>query len=126
MRLIYLGSPYNHADETVRAQRLRIVQDALAFFAISAQNICIYSPIAHWSGVATNHALPHGFEFWSQRDFHMIRQSTALWILTTEGWKDSYGLRQEREFADSIKKPTLFVIRDDAGFHVADTEPEPT
>lgn len=124
MRLIYLGSPYTHTLRKIRKARVAKVREALAYFANNAKNLCLYSPISHWAGVAEDHELPHDFTFWVQQDFHMIRQSTALWVLTVPGWKQSYGLRQEIEFASDLKKPVLYVVQVDSDFHVYDSEPE--
>lgn len=120
MRLVYLGSPYHSTEERIRRQRVKKVQEALAYFANNTDNLCIYSPISHWSGVADSHELPHDFRFWLQQDFHMIRVSTALWILTIDGWKESYGLEQEMEFAESISKPIVYVEETDTGFVLRD------
>ncbi len=126
MRLIYLGSPYSHKEEDVRRQRVIDAAEVLAHYATVGKNLCLYSPIVHWSTVAFAHDLPHDLDFWMQQDFHMIRLSTALWVLTSEGWEESFGLNQEIEFAESIGRETFYVIKDSPGFYVTDARPTRT
>ncbi len=120
MRLIYLGSPYTDPDKAVMEERLSVNRKALAHFANNSQNLCVYSPLVHWSSVADAHDLPHDFSFWMTQDFHMIRQANALWILAIDGWHKSYGLSQEIEFAESIDRPINFVIPNRFGFVLRD------
>lgn len=123
MRLIYLAGPYSHEDKLVRQRRVQSHAAALAFFANRTEQLCLYSPIVHWHGVAHDHELPHDFSFWMQQDFHMIKQATAMWVLLLDGWRDSYGLSQELEFAKSINRDILAVnVRGDE-FILADAMP---
>ena len=55
MRLIYLAGPYSHDEDSVKKKRVQEMEKALAFFARTAPNLCLYSPIVHWSSVAFNH-----------------------------------------------------------------------
>lgn len=120
MRLIYLAGPYFHKDEKVRQKRLRGFEDALAYFMNTARNLCMYSPIVHWSNIATRHDLPHNAAFWLQQDFFMIKQASAMWVLTMEGWKDSYGLSQELEYAHDIGRDVVYVVKDEGSFFLCD------
>lgn len=109
MRLIYLASPYNDPSPTIREARKEAVADCMAYFARTAADVCIYSPIMNWGYVAVKHTLPHSFDFWAQQDFHMIQKSRAVWVLKVEGWEDSYGIRQEMEYANNINRPLFYV-----------------
>jgi len=120
MRLIYLAGPYSHDEEKVRRERVDYQAKVMAYFADTTRNLCLYSPIVQWSAVASAHELPHDFNFWMQQDFHMIRLSTAVWVVTMEGWLDSFGLAQELEFAADTGKDVLYVVEDSKGFHLRD------
>ncbi len=124
MRLIYLAGPYSHKEESVRRERLDQHAAAAAYFAHNAENLCVYSPIAHWSAIASRHDLPHDFNFWIRQDFFMIDKSAALWVLTIDGWKESYGLSQEIEFALDIQKPVYYVVREGTDYVLRDTRPD--
>ena len=120
MRLIYLAGPYSHKSKYIMKRRRAAFADVVAYYMAIAENICIFSPILHNAAVADQHDLPHNFNFWAQRDFHMIKQSTAMWVLTLDGWKESYGLRQEVEYADSINREVLFVRKECESFILTD------
>ena len=123
MRLIYLAGPYSHKSEEVRQQRLKQHAEILAYFANTADNLCLYSPIVHWHGVAQDFDLPHDFSFWMQQDFHMIKLATAMWVSTLDGWQKSYGLSQELEYARDIGREVFYVIPHHNEFHITDAEP---
>lgn len=109
MRLIYLGSPYSHKSKNMRLVRRKEVGECLAYFAMTAPEIYLFSPIAHWGEVADNNNLPHDFDFWAQRDFFTIRQAHSMWVLDIPGREESYGVRQEIEYAQAIGKPVMLV-----------------
>lgn len=123
MRLIYLGGPYSHKNKEVMKERVNEAARVLAYFASTAKNLILYSPIVQWSTVAFAHELPHDFNFWKQQDFHMIRQSTAMWVLPLIGWRNSFGLSQELEYARDIGKEVLFVVPEKEIFVLTPDEP---
>jgi len=124
MRLIYLAGPYSHKKENVRQERLSKHAQVLAYFAHHAKSLHLYSPIVHWHGVASEHELPKDFNFWMEHDFFMIRLSSAVWVITSDGWKTSFGLEQEMAFAQDIKKEIFYVIEESPKFHITDTRPD--
>jgi Domain of unknown function (DUF1937) len=121
MRLIYLAGPYTHKDKDIMQERVDQTIECLAYFCNHAKGLCLYSPVVHWNQVATKHTLPHDFTYWIQQDFHMIKKSTAMWILTLDGWQGSYGLGQEVEYADSINREILYVKKEKDSFVLTDT-----
>ena len=123
MRLIYLGGPYSDENKELMKERVDKQAHALAYFARTADNLVLYSPIVHWSYVEFTYELPHDFNFWKQQDFHMIRQATAMWVLALDGWKESFGLGQEIEYARDIGKEVMFVIPDESAYFLTDVEP---
>lgn len=110
MRLIYLGSPYSHKQTSIMHLRVSVTAHCMAHFRRSASELVLYSPIVQWSRVAFENDLPHDFETWKQHDFFMIRKSSALWVLTIDGWRESYGVQQEMEFAKDINTPIMYVV----------------
>ena len=130
MRLIYLGSPYFHKSQSVMDRRVRLTAHCMAHFRRTAENIVIYSPIVQWSRVALENNLSHEFKTWAQHDFFMIRKASVLWALTIPGWKESFGLSQEIEYAKDIGHEVLYVIPEgmdtDGGPNYVLTPDEPT
>jgi hypothetical protein len=126
MRLIYLAGPYSDKDESVRQQRVDKLAEAIAYFMNVAENLFLFSPILHHYKIANNHSLPHDFKFWAQRDFFMIRQASALWVLTISGWDTSFGVAQEIEFAESLGRDIFYVSDSPTDYYVSDVRPDPT
>ena len=124
MRLIYLGSPYSSKHKIRMIDRMNSTQHCLAHYRRTAPELVLYSPIALWAPIANDHDLAHGFDTWAQQDFFMIRKSSALWILTIDGWKESYGLLQEIEYAHDISKPIMYVIQDSTGYVLTSDRPD--
>lgn len=126
MRLIYLTGPYSDPETEVREQRVRVYQEALSFFSNTAKNLCMYSPIVHWHGVPRSFEFAHAFDYWLQQDFHMIRLSTAIWVMALPGWQKSYELSQELDYAQDLGKSILYVIKEENNFHLTDNIPSPS
>lgn len=111
MRLIYLAHPY-HApgDPGLMEHRVEQARKMMALIARTVPDVCAYAPILQWHDVAKSYELPKDFPFWQQRDFFMIKKSSAMWVLPLPGWEDSFGLGQEIEFAIDINKPWFFAL----------------
>ena len=124
MRLVYLAGPYSHQDKDIVQQRVNNYAAAVAYFMNTAENIYVFSPVLQCFHVANRHKLPHDFSFWAERDFFMIKKSTAMWVLTLDGWQESYGLSQELEYAESINRDILYVVQDSDTFHLRDSKPD--
>ena len=118
-----MGGPYSHKSPMVMKERVDQQAHALAHFARTAENLVIYSPVVHWSAVAFANDLPHDFNFWKQQDFHMIRQATAMWVVTLAGWQESFGLQQEIEYARDIGREVMYVIPEDSIYILTPDEP---
>lgn len=95
----------------------------MVHFRQKGANVVLYSPIIQWARAAQEHDLPHGFEAWAQYDFFMIKKASALWILTLAGWRKSYGLGQEIEYAKDIGREVLYVIPEDDSYFLTSDEP---
>lgn len=125
MRLIYLGSPYFSNSKDIMDVRVRHAEHCMAHFRRTASEVVVYSPIVQWSSVAHNHELPHDFDSWAQQDFFMIRKASAIWVLTISGWKESYGLSQELEYAADIGKPVMYIIPEEQSTNYVLTSDRP-
>ncbi len=123
MRLIYLAGPYTDKDKKIVQQRIDWLADAVAYFMTTAPDLYVFSPILQCFYVARQHELPHDFQFWAQRDFFMIKKSAAMWVLMLPGWKDSFGVSQEIEYAESIGRDVFYVNQDLAEYVVMDARP---
>lgn len=106
--VVYIGSPYTHADSGVQISRWAQISQIVAL--LINEGHWPYSPIAHSHSVATYGNLEGHFDFWQDFDREMIRRTDEFWIALIDGWRDSKGLKAEQEFAKAIGKPVKFVV----------------
>lgn len=104
--MIYLASPYSHADASVRERRFDAACVAAAFFMRTGQSV--FSPIVH-SHPLVRYGLPTDWEFWKSHDCEHLRRCDCVIVLTLEGWKDSRGVRAEIELANELHLPVHYV-----------------
>lgn len=102
--MIYLASPYTHADKGIMHQRFVEVERATA--GLMAKRIHVYSPIVHCHELARNFSLPTDFDYWKSYNFDMIRRCDSFLILNIDGWVESKGVQGERKFAELCQLPT--------------------
>jgi len=100
MELLYLASPYTHADESVMEKRHLETCYAARDMMTEWRNV--YSPILHNHFMAKMGGLPVDFDYWMNVDFDMIKRCDALVVLMLDGWEDSKGIKAEVDFATSI------------------------
>ena len=110
MRLIYLANPYHSTDAYLMSRRHAIMMEVLANLANAKNELVFYSPIAHWHETATHHQLPTDFHHWREKDFFMIKKSSAMWVVPLAGWRESFGVQQELEYAHDIGRPVLYLL----------------
>jgi hypothetical protein len=94
--VIYLASPYSHADPDVMQQRFEDVRAATA--ALLAHDEIVYSPIVHGHAIATAHDLPATFDFWMRHCYAMLERADSLYVLQIDGWETSRGVRAEMDW----------------------------
>lgn len=111
-KLVYLASPYSHADAAVMQRRFEIVKECTA--ALSRMGHVIFSPILHSHQMAVDHALPPDWEgFWKPIDTVFLHKADVLWVLTIDGWRVSRGVTEEIQIMQDAKKDIFFLHPDD-------------
>lgn len=103
--MLYLGSPYTHKEAAVREQRYLEVERACAIF--HGRNVVVYSPIMHWHNCAVRLKLPTHAAPWEIQNYGILARSARFGVLQLDGWRDSTGLKGERDFARSCQIPVL-------------------
>jgi nucleoside 2-deoxyribosyltransferase len=104
--LIYLASPYTHADPAVREQRFRAACQAAAF--LMGKGMHIFSPIAHTHPIA-EFGLPKDWAFWQQYDRVFLQACSRLLVLTLKGWQQSTGVQAEIGIMAALGKPVDYM-----------------
>jgi len=113
----YLASPYSHPDEAIRHARYEQVETALAWLLI--RRMRSYSPIVHCHAMAVRHKMPTDAGFWQDYNHLMIGKADGVIVLRIEGWEQSKGVTEEREFAAQIRKPVLDLLPTPDGYLLA-------
>jgi hypothetical protein len=111
--MIYLASPYTHADPVIREQRFEAACARAAY--LLQVGLHVYSPIAHTHPIAVRHNLPKGFEFWQNFDFDMIERCSTLEVLCIDGWEQSVGVQAELAYAARLDRHITFSTPDGHG-----------
>lgn len=108
--MIYLASPYTHADPLIIKTRFLLVEQCTAI--LLSRREWIYSPIVHCHELALKNELPSDFDFWKEYNIHMLRSSSKMYILDIPGWRESKGVSGEYAFAQSAYIPVTFVTEE--------------
>ena len=109
--MIYLASPYSHADAAVREQRFRAACRAAARLMRAGQ--VVFSPIAHGHPIAM-HGLPTDWRFWEPFDREQLVRCDEVVVLTLDGWRESAGVQAEIRIAVEFGLPVRYIAPDDA------------
>lgn len=104
--MIYLASPYTHADPLIEQQRYD------AAYAYTLQQIrlgvVIFSPIVYCHHFYTGGHLGGDFSTWKDFNLEMILRSTALRVLRLKGWENSVGVNAEIDYARRAMIPVEY------------------
>ena len=100
---IYLSAPYSHPDPKIRESRFRAA--CIAAGKLIQQGHVVYSSLSHSHPIAIHSRLPLGWEYWQGVDEFFISVCDEVWVLCSDGWEDSVGIKGEIEIARKLKKP---------------------
>lgn len=98
--LVYLATPYTHADPKVCEARFRAVNAAAA--KLMRDGLKIFSPISHSHPIAMAGELPIGWEFWREFDWAYLTHCHKIIVLKLDGWETSTGVTAELAFAREL------------------------
>jgi len=104
--VIYLASPYTHADPAVRQQRFEAVCRVAAGMIRSGKTV--FSPIAH-SHALVQYGLPVEWQAWAEHDRRFLEACEELVVLMLDGWRESVGVQSEIAIARKLGKPVSFL-----------------
>jgi hypothetical protein len=124
-KMVYLASPYTHADKAVQADRFLAVVKACGWLMVNSSDAqMIYSPIAHTHPIADNCVLPGHWGFWETCDKAMLSRCSEIWVFCIPGWSKSTGVKAERKIASDYGLATRFIVaQQDGTYAITDTEP---
>lgn len=105
--LVYLATPYTHADPRVMERRFLGVNKAAAI--LMKMGFLVYSPISHTHPIALAGDLPKEWSFWGKFDTVMMSHCNCMIVLMQEGWRESKGIKEEIKIAQKLKIPFEFI-----------------
>lgn len=108
MSYAYLAQPYSSDSLRVREERFLIAGEVCR--VAHSERVPIYSPIAQWHPIAKRNELPGDVEYWWAQNRSMIFGCRIFVVLALEGWKQSSGIVQEREYFLSISSKAELTI----------------
>lgn len=109
--LIYLASPYSHANPDVMKARFDAVCAAAA--KLMAAGHLIFSPIAHTHPIGLAGKLPTNWDFWRVYDEKILDACGELWVLCLDGWTESVGIAAEVRYMTQLGRPISRLYPDD-------------
>lgn len=110
--MIYLASPYSHADPAVREERFRAACRATAALLRAGEHV--FSPIVH-SHPLVAFDMPTAWSFWERIDRAHLERCNEVAVLMLDGWAHSVGVREELRIARELGKPVRFLEVDATG-----------
>ena len=105
--LVYLCSPYTHADPAVRESRYRAAVKKYAELMQAGEYV--FSPIAHTHEAGLLMERPVDHDFWLRQDKAILRHCDIVKVLMIEGWSESAGISEEVVFANLIGIPVEYI-----------------
>ena len=108
--IIYLACAYSDPDPNV--VKLRYEAACCCAAALARRGLIVYCPVASWHCVTSEHGLPTGWEYWRNADLAFIGISSALYVMVSNGWDRSVGVRDEIKEATILGLPVVFVDED--------------
>lgn len=112
MTLIYLASPYTHADPAVMQSRFEAACRAAAVLMRAGR--AVFSPIAHSVPIARHGRLPAtDLAFWMAVDRPLLEACDEMVVLRLPGWEQSLGVAEELRMAKARGMLVIFMDPDE-------------
>jgi len=90
---IYLACPYWH--ENPRMREARFVDVSRAAGMLMKLGYIVFSPISHSHPISLHMGDKQDHDFWLEQDYAWLDNCDAVWVLALDGWKDSFGVKEE-------------------------------
>jgi len=104
--LIYVASPYTHADESIREENFRRVSRYVSHL-VSKGNVAI-SPITYGHTLLNYEKMPSDWQFWMNFCLSLLVKCDRMIVYMMPGWENSKGVQDEISFARDHNIPVDF------------------
>lgn len=96
-KLIYLASPYNHPDDSIRESNFQFVSKLAA--KLCSEGKVVFSPITYGHTLLNFVDMPKDWEFWKNFCLSFLKHSDEIIIFKLPGWELSRGVSAEINYA---------------------------
>lgn len=107
-KVYYLASPYSHDSNFIKELRYQAIA-CVAARLIKDHHLILLEPIASCHQKSGLYDMPTGYEYWKTRDRKMIELSDGIIVCMLPGWKESEGVTDEIEYAESLGKDLIYL-----------------
>lgn len=108
--IVYLATPYTHANPRVLTRRFNLVNKAAANLINSGH--FVFSPISMNHGIKLAADLPCLWSFWEAYDSAFLRRCSKMFVLKLPGWEKSVGVSAEIAIAKKLKIPIEYLEKE--------------
>jgi hypothetical protein len=105
--LIYLATPYSHADPEVRRKRFQAV--TIKAGELMSEGLHIFSPITHCHPIAIVSSLPTNWSYWKDYCNKTLSMCNELFVYQLDGWETSQGVTAEIDLARELEIPIQYI-----------------
>ena len=99
-QLIYLASPCTTNDPDTKQRWLSEVRQAIDYCFATQPHLFVLSPVLLTVPIEDRGVIP-AYRDWVYIDFNALEKVDEMWILMSEGWEHSEGIKREIQFADT-------------------------
>jgi hypothetical protein len=101
--MIYLASPYYHELESIRKNRVEMVNHIHAKLIKKNPYGYFYSPLSHSNGVNGGNE-----KYWLAHGTEMLKRCSGLIVIMQDGWQQSKGVKLELALAYELNLNVTF------------------
>jgi len=106
-KLVYLASPYS-AYKGGRWEAFELVSRRAAGLMLSGN--LVFCPIAHSHSIEMEGmSEKQDGDWWLRQDFAVLERCDEVWVYMMPGWKESYGVQAEIDFALAHNIPVYYL-----------------
>ncbi len=121
-KLIYLANAYSSKlqdpiDAALQRAQRRALESAVGWKLKKKFGVTVILPIAISGAMVDLAGLDTGFDLWAADDYTFISKSDEVWVMVSDGWKESYGVQSEIKFANEHNIPVKYINPDTLMFY---------
>jgi hypothetical protein len=107
--MVVVSGPYSHSNPDIKQIRVKAIADACVKLFQNG-DICCSPLLAGLSFIEkSSYHMPDDYDFWKNFCRSYVKAGHVLYVLDIEGWKESTGVKDEIEYAQSFGMPVYLI-----------------